>query len=135
MAFSRLRCHPYQRLAAYFYLYFLRAIFAVSINLADMKQNTKDWIQYISAVALIASAIVLVFTSFLTIERVGEGVNAYVGIAVSGGLAIFGVAAYFVNQVAQFKTEIRKELKTIKEEEQHEERQYHHRPGNAASEA
>ena len=100
-----------------------------------MKQNTKDWIQYLSAIALILSAIVLVFTSFLTIERVGEGVNTYVGIAVSGGLAIFGVAAYFVNQVAQFKTEIRKELKTIKEEEQNEERQYRHRPGDTASEA
>lgn len=75
-----------------------------------MRQNTKDWIQYASAIALITSAIVLVFTSFLTIERVAEGVNTYVGIAISGGLAIFGVAAYFVNQVAQFKTEIRREL-------------------------
>ena len=82
-----------------------------------MKQNTKDWIQYLSAIALIGSAIVLVFTSFLTIEWVGEGVNTYVGIAISGGLAIFGVAAYFVNQVTQFKTEIRKELKSIREEE------------------
>jgi uncharacterized membrane-anchored protein len=76
-----------------------------------MKQNTKDWIQYLSAIALILSAIVLVFTSFLTIERVAEGVNTYVGIAISGGLAIFGVAAYFVDRVAQFKTEIREELK------------------------
>ena len=84
-----------------------------------MKQNTKDWIQYISAIALITSAIVLVFTSFLTIERVGEGVNTYVGIAVSGGLAIFGVAAYFVNQVAQFKTEVRQELERIRKEEHH----------------
>ena len=62
-----------------------------------MKQNTKDWIQYLSAVVLIASGVVLVFTSFLTIQRVGEGVNTYVGIATSGGLAIFGVAAYLVN--------------------------------------
>ena len=76
-----------------------------------MKQNTKDWIQYLSAIALILSAIVLVFTSFLTIERVAEGVNTYVGIAISGGLAIFGVAAYFVDRVSQFKTEIREELK------------------------
>ena len=83
-----------------------------------MKQNTKDWIQYTSAIALIASAIVLVFTSFLTIERVGEGVNTYVGIAVSGGLAIFGVAAYFVNQVAQFKTEVRQEIERIRKEEE-----------------
>jgi len=76
-----------------------------------MKQNTKDWIQYLSAIALILSAIVLVFTSFLTIERVAEGVNTYVGIAISGGLAIFGVAAYFVDRVSQFKTEIREELR------------------------
>lgn len=77
-----------------------------------MKQNTKDWIQYLSAIALISSAIVLVFTSFLTIERIAEGVNTYVGIAVSGGLAIFGVAAYFVNQLSTFKTEIRGEIRS-----------------------
>lgn len=81
-----------------------------------MKQNTKDWIQYVSAMALISSAIVLVFTSFLTLERIAEGVNTYVGIAISGGLAIFGVAAYFVNSLAQFKTEIRDELKAAKRE-------------------
>lgn len=100
-----------------------------------MKQNTKDWIQYLSAIALIASAIVLVFTSFLTIDRVGEGVNTYVGIAISGGLAIFGVAAYFVNQVTQFKTEIRKELKNIKEEEQNEEKNHNNSAGNMPQDA
>ena len=87
-----------------------------------MKQNTKDWIQYISAIALIASAIVLVFTSFLTIERIAEGVNTYVGIAVSGGLAIFGVAAYFVNQLSTFKTEIRGEIDKEIERKMEEER-------------
>ena len=75
-----------------------------------MKQNTKDWIQYLSAIALIASAIVLVFTSFLTIEEIADGVNTYVGIAISGGLAIFGVAAYFVNQLSTFKAEVRNEI-------------------------
>lgn len=82
-----------------------------------MKQNTKDWIQYMAAVALIASAIVLAFTSFLTINDITGGTNTYIGIAISGALAIFGVAAFMVNQVTQFKTEIRKELKSIKEEE------------------
>lgn len=76
----------------------------------SMKQNTKDWIQYLSAIALIASAIVLVFTSFLTIEEIADGVNTYVGIAISGGLAIFGVAAYFVNQLSTFKAEVRNEI-------------------------
>ena len=75
-----------------------------------MKQNTKDWIQYLSAIALIASAIVLVFTSLLTIDMIADGVNTYVGIAISGGLAIFGVAAYFVNQLSTFKAEVRNEI-------------------------
>lgn len=82
-----------------------------------MKQNTKDWIQYLSAVALIASAIVMAFTSFLMINDITAGTNAYIGIATSAGLAIFGVAAYMVNQVAQFKTEVRQELEHIREEE------------------
>lgn len=86
-------------------------------NQRIMKQNTKDWIQYMSAIALILSAIVLAFTSFLAINDVPGGVNTYIGIAVSGGLAIFGVAAYMVNQVTQFKTEVRRELEQIKEEE------------------
>lgn len=82
-----------------------------------MKQNTKDWIQYLSAVALIASAIVMAFTSFLMINDITAGTNAYIGIAISGGLAIFGVAAYMVNQVAQFKTEVRRELEQIRQED------------------
>ena len=75
-----------------------------------MKQNTKDWIQYTSAITLILSAITLAFTSFLTIQEVAAGVNTYVGIACSSGLAIFGVAAYFVNQMTQFKADVRKEI-------------------------
>lgn len=82
-----------------------------------MKQNTKDWIQYTSAVALIASAIVMAFTSFLAIEEITGGVNAYIGIAISGGLAIFGVSAYMVNQVATFKTEIRREMERYQKEQ------------------
>ena len=82
-----------------------------------MKQNTKDWIQYLSGVTLILSAITLSFTSFFTINEVAAGVNTYVGITVSGGLAIFGITTFFVNQLTQFKSEVRKELNAIKEEE------------------
>lgn len=82
-----------------------------------MKQNTKDWIQYLSAVLLILSAITLAFTSFFMINEVAAGVNTYVGITVSGGLAIFGITTYFVNQLSQFKAEVRSELKAIREEE------------------
>ena len=82
-----------------------------------MKQNTKDWLQYLSALTLILSAIVMGFLSFLTLLDVPAGVNTYIGIAVSGGLAIFGVAAYMVSQVAQFKTNIRRELYEAKKAE------------------
>ncbi|MCR4959642.1 MAG: hypothetical protein K6B13_13735 [Prevotella sp.] len=82
-----------------------------------MKQNTKDWIQYINATALIISAIVIAFVAFFIINDVPGGVNTYIGIAVSGGLAIFGVAAYMVNQVTQFKTEVRRELEELKKKE------------------
>lgn len=90
---------------------------AESYIFAYMKQNTKDWIQYGSAIALIASAIVLAFTSFLVINDVTAGVNAYIGIALSCALAIFGITAYMVNQMTQFKTEIRSQIEKIKEEE------------------
>ena len=94
-----------------------------------MKQNTKDWIQYLSAILLISSGVVLAFTSFFYINDITAGVNAYIGIAVSGALAIFGVSAYMVNQVASFKTEIRKELETIKEEEEKDHGEFGgHRP-------
>ena len=76
-----------------------------------MKQNTKDWIQYSSAIALIVSAITLVFTSFAAINDVTAGVNAYIGIALSCALAIFGVSAYMVSQVASFKAEVREQLR------------------------
>ena len=85
-----------------------------------MKQNTKDWIQYISGASLIASAIVLAVTSLLQYERIAEGVNTYAGIAISGGLSVFGVAAYFVSQLSQFKTEIRNEIQNARDKSEPE---------------
>lgn len=97
-----------------------------------MQQNTKDWIQYSSAIALVASAITMAFTSIIVLSDVTAGVNAYIGIAVSGALAIFGVSAYMVNQVASFKTEMRREFRTLKEEE---ERKHDHHERAAAADS
>lgn len=82
-----------------------------------MKQNTKDWFQYLNATALILSAIAIAFVAFFVLSDVPGGVNTYIGISVSGGLAIFGVAAYTVSQVTQFKTEVRRELEQMKEDD------------------
>lgn len=83
-----------------------------------MKQNTKDWMQHTTAVVLIASAIVMGFLSFLTTEDIGAGPLTYIGEALSAALALFGVAAYFGNQLSSFKTEIRREFNNLKEEEE-----------------
>lgn len=103
-----------------------------------MQQNTKDWIQYSSAIALIASAILIAFLCFSVINDITAGVNAYIGIAISCALAIFGVSAYMVSQVATFKTEmrsnvrteIRKEILNLKEEEKRNDHSGGQRPRN-----
>lgn len=81
-----------------------------------MQQNTKDWIQYISAVSLIGSAIVIAFSCFYALNEITSGVNACIGIALSSALAIFGITTYFNNQLATFRSEAREEIKNIKEE-------------------
>ena len=82
-----------------------------------MKQNTKDWIQYTSAVALIASAIALAFISFFLTLDIGAGPLTYIGEALSAALGLFGISVYVLNRFGQFKTEVRRELEQMKEEE------------------
>ena len=59
-----------------------------------MKQNTKDWIQYSSAIALITSSIGLAVGSFIVIMDIGAGTLTYIGEAIGGALAIFGITVY-----------------------------------------
>lgn len=79
-----------------------------------MKQNTKDWMQHASAMALVVSAITMAFLCFLMTEEIGPGPLTYIGEALSAALLLFGVTNYFSNKVTDFKKEIRQELETIK---------------------
>ena len=81
-----------------------------------MKQNTKDWMQHSSAMALIASAIAMAFLCFLTTEEIGPGPLTYIGEALSAALLLFGVTNYFANKLTDFKDEIRKEVRKMQEE-------------------
>lgn len=81
-----------------------------------MKQNTKDWMQHLSAVALIASAITLAFVSFSTTHDIGAGPLTYIGEALSAALGLFGISIYVVNKVGEMKNEIRKELSAFRKE-------------------
>ena len=43
-----------------------------------MKQNTKDWIQYSTAIAMVVSAIVIAFIAFIVTNKIASGVLIYV---------------------------------------------------------
>ena len=92
---------------------------ALNKELLRMKQNTKDWVQYISAVVLIASAITMAFLSlFLTLD-IGAGPLTYIGEALSAALGLFGISVYVVNRVGQLKNEIHEEMDRYRKEAYH----------------
>ncbi|MBQ6188792.1 MAG: hypothetical protein IJK45_01300 [Bacteroidaceae bacterium] len=75
-----------------------------------MKQNTKDWVQYMSAVALILSAIALAFLSFIITEDIGAGPLTYIGEALSAALGIFGISIYVVNRLDGIRSDLKREM-------------------------
>lgn len=78
-----------------------------------MKANTKDWIQYSSAVAMIGSGIVLAFLSFwLTDDHtITEGVLWYIAQCLTFAGGIFGISLYVKTKVGEVKSEIIDEAK------------------------
>ena len=64
-----------------------------------------------AAISLIAASIVAGLTSVLKFNNVMSGTNTYIGISLSAALAIFGITTFMVNQISQFKSEIRNDLK------------------------
>jgi hypothetical protein len=76
-----------------------------------MKQNTKEWMQYGSAIAMLASAIVLAFLNFLLEHIIHSSVLMYVGEAIAFTGAVYGLTIYTRNEVEKLGSEIRKELK------------------------
>ena len=61
----------------------------------------KDKSQYITAMILIASSIVIAFLSFILIHTITSGVLIYIAQAFVAGGAIFGVSIYFRNQLIE----------------------------------
>lgn len=75
-----------------------------------MKQNTKDWIHYASAIAFLTSAIVLAFVSFLTLEIIHNTVLVYVGEASTFTAAVFGIALVARHEIDKRVDEIRRDM-------------------------
>lgn len=80
-----------------------------------MKSNTKDWIQYSTAIAMVASGIVLAFMSFLLTENhdVNNGVLLYVGQALAFAGAVFGISLYVKTKVGEVRNEALDEVKEM----------------------
>lgn len=73
--------------------------------------NTKDWIQYGSAIGMIVSGIVLAFLSFFRNDGdISEGVLWYVAQALTYAGGIFGVSIYFKTKLGDFESRTRQEI-------------------------
>lgn len=76
-----------------------------------MKQNTKDWIQYSSAVAMVISAIVIAFVALILTSTIASGVLIYIAQALVYAAGIFGVSLYFNTKLGEFETSAKKQIK------------------------
>ena len=73
-----------------------------------MRANTKDWIQYSTAIAMVASGIVLAFLSFFLTDdhNITDGVLWYVAQALTFAGGVFGISLYVKTKVGEVKSEI-----------------------------
>ena len=77
-----------------------------------MKSNTKDWIQYSTALMLAGSGVGLAFLSFFLNEyNIAEGVLFYIAQAFVFAGGIFGVSVYIRTKISEFKSEVVNEVK------------------------
>lgn len=76
-----------------------------------MKNNTKEWIQYSSAISMIVSGIILAFLSFfLNNYSIEESILVYIAQALIYAGGIFGVSIYFKNKIGEFNSTIKDKL-------------------------
>ena len=78
-----------------------------------MKQNTKDWIQYSTAVAMIVSAIVIAFLAFFFTADIASGVLIYIAQALCYSGGIFGVSIYFRSKLGEFESKTKEQIKEL----------------------
>lgn len=78
-----------------------------------MKQNTKDWIQYSTAVAMIVSAIVIAFLAFFFTADIASGVLIYIAQALCYAGGIFGVSIYFRTKLGEFESKTKEQIKEL----------------------
>lgn len=75
-----------------------------------MKQSTKDWIQYSTAIAMVVSAIVIAFLAFILTSTIESGVLIYIAQALCYAGGIFGVSIYFKNKMGEFESNAKEQI-------------------------
>lgn len=81
-----------------------------------MKQSTKDWIQYSTAIAMVVSAIVIAFLAFIITSTIESGVLIYIAQALCYAGGIFGVSIYFKNKMGEFESNAKDKIQELIEE-------------------
>lgn len=76
----------------------------------------KDQAQYITAMVLIASGIIIAFLSFFVLHSISNGVLIYIAQAFIAGGSIFGVSIYFKNQLIEAYGETMDKVKQLIED-------------------
>ncbi len=81
--------------------------------------NTKDWIQYGSAIAMILSGIILAFLSYFDNGEITEGILWYMAQALTYAGGIFGVSIYFRSKLGAFESRTKREIEEAIEQARH----------------
>ena len=101
-----------------------------------MSTNTKEWIQYSTASAMIVSGIVLSFISFFVNGDITEGVLWYMAQALTYAGGIFGVSIYFKTKLGQSVTQIEdlidRKFRSLERDERMEEKEEQTDGGSSA---
>ena len=84
-----------------------------------MKQSTKDWIQYSTAIAMVTSAIALVFLAFFLTSTIGSGVLIYIAQALCYVGGIFGVSIYLKNKMGEFEGKAKEQMQQMMNDMMH----------------
>jgi len=75
-----------------------------------MTSNSKEWVQYGTALLMVVSGVTLTFISFFTKDDVTDGVLWYMAQALTFTGAVFGVNIYFRTKIGESETRIKKYL-------------------------
>jgi len=75
-----------------------------------MSANSKEWLQYGTAVLMVVSGVVLTFISFFTKEDVTDGVLWYMAQALTFAGGVFGVNIYFRTKIGESENRIKEYL-------------------------